>query len=105
MSIINGMSTVNGGTIMQGLSGPIEVLGPGYSNHPKNQICTYTMDNSTKVVINYWGNDVAVVFRFRSANDLQHYWSRTFNIFDTRTRYHKAIVDAVNEYSYIFNKH
>lgn len=105
MKTINGMTTVNGGTIMQGRNGLIEVLGPGYSIHPGKSIYTYTMDNSVKVGANYWGGDKVVIFRFRNKNELGHYWSRTFSIHDTKTRYRKIISDIVDEYNFIFGKH
>lgn len=105
MCTINGMTTVNCGTILQGKNGLVEVLGPQYSTHVCNSVCTYTMDNSVKVMANYWGKDKVVIFRFRNKGALQHYWSRTFSIHDTKTRYSKVISDIIEEYNFIFGKH
>lgn len=102
---IKGMRTVNRGTLVDGIIRPkVEVLGPGYSTHFDHSICIYIMDHSVKVMVNYWGTDKAVVFRFRDAEETQHYWSRTFSIYDEKTRYKDLIRQSVVEFEAIFGK-
>lgn len=101
---INGMTIVNGGALVQGLNGLIEVLGPGYSAHRNNMICLYMMEGNRKVVCVYAGNDVFYVYRYKSNKDLHHYGSWTIHM-DTRNPKYKLVKpELIKEWNYIFGK-
>lgn len=77
MQLIYGLATVNGGTLMPFEDSIIEVLGPGYSTHPTNIVCAYAKEGSIKVEVAYSKTSVEV-YRFKTADSLQHYWSRSW---------------------------
>lgn len=74
---MNNLVPVNGGTIVEIDGIPVEVLGPGYSTHPTNIVCTYVNEGGRKVEVAYSKNTVEV-YRFKRADSLQHYWSRSW---------------------------
>ena len=74
---INGMVTVNGGTIVPFENSYVEILGPGYSTHPNLMVVAYATEGKVKVSVVLF-NDLCYVYRFRSYDSLQHYWSKMY---------------------------
>lgn len=74
MSIINGMTTVNGGKVVDFENTQVEVLGPGISGHREYMVVAYMKEGSRKVSICF-NNKAFFVYRFKNYADLQHYWS------------------------------
>ena len=74
---IGGLTTVNGGTIIPFEDSAVEVLGPGYSSHPNNIVVGYSSEGNVKVSVVLCGKR-CWIYRFRSYDSLQHYWSREY---------------------------
>lgn len=96
------LTPVNGGTMMEGPFGPVEVLGPGYSTHPTNIVCLYTTEGRIKVEVAYSGGDNFEVYRFKTHDELQHYWSHIFSMNNVSKKYKNMVEAAVSEYRRIF---
>lgn len=81
MANINGLATVNGGTLIPFENSTVEMLGPGHSTHLKRIVCAYANEGGVKVEVAYCPETGSVtVYRFKHAKDLQHYWSRSWEI-------------------------
>lgn len=95
---------VNGGTILPSEYGFVEVLGPGYSTHPTNIVCLYTTEGRVKVECAYSGKDTFEVYRFKTHDELQHYWSRQLIADENNKKYGKMIRALKLEYARIFGQ-
>lgn len=76
---IGRIRTDNCGTIVNTPYGMAELLGPGYSTHPKNMVVVYTNEGDTKISVVYYG-DGCTVYRFHGLDNNQHYWSRGYSV-------------------------
>lgn len=106
MSVINGMTTVNGGTLVRFPNNlTVEAMGNGYSTHPTNMVALYTPEGSRKVELVYDGK-AFYIFRFKSHSDLQHYWStmKQINELIRSRKYSNMAKMAIEAYESIFIK-
>lgn len=101
--LVNGMSTVNGGTILNNKNLQFEAMGPGYSTHPTKMVATYASEGLVKVEMVYDGK-AFYVFRFRRHMDNQHYWSRKYNINNliNSKKYGNMAKKTIQAYNIIF---
>lgn len=108
MGNINGLTTVNGGTIVPFEASAVEVLGRNYSSHPTNIVCAYASEGSIKVEValhKIAGNSFGVeVYRFKSASELQHYWSKAYKLeeIEYKAKYTNMINYLLRAYATVF---
>lgn len=62
----------------------------------------YTTEGRLKVEVVYSGGDFFEVHRFKSYDELQHYWSRRFSLDKVSKKYANMVSAVVSEYKRIF---
>ena len=106
MKNIKGLTTVNGGKIIEINNKEVEILSHHFHNPYCNIVCDYFLDeNGNKVEVTFYkdittGKTGSEVYKFKDKEELQHYYSRNYNIDSIPKKY----IDKVNELKSIYNQ-
>ncbi len=98
------LTPVNRGRIENFEGYMVELMGPSISSHVSNMVAMYAPEGNVKVSIVYDGNK-AIVYRFRTHSELQHYWSRIYSINKilSMDKYSNMVKILIRAYNFYFN--
>ena len=111
MKVINGLSTVNDGTVKQFTNSKyvytVEIMGEGYSSHPTNMVATYFMDEGVKTSLVLFaartGEAKFIVYKFSKKDQPEHYYSRAYLVAQLPKKYKENAGELIRAYSQEFN--
>lgn len=96
---INGLTTVNGGVLVDTPFGIAEIIGPGITSHRTKCVCVYAAEGNRKIMLVYSGEN-CVAYRYKNHTELHHYWSRAFSTEALlQSRKYKYMIEAAIQIS------